>query len=98
MCLTTNFAGNALGLSLAAFHAMCAQAHITDALTPSFARTVADSIGPLNSKAYWFLHVSDSAFNHVLLGINLLIFGTLARRKTRKTGCALAAFFLCCGL
>jgi hypothetical protein len=95
---TSRTIGNSLALCLAAFQAFCLQAHITDKLTPTFARMVEESLGPLNDELFWFLGVTPATLNHIMPFFNVLLLGTLVPRRTRKTGLALSLVLFSVGL
>ncbi|KAK7209390.1 hypothetical protein V2G26_016568 [Clonostachys chloroleuca] len=88
---------DALAFALAAFFGMCAQAHVTDKLTPAFAQMVEASLEPLNEKLLWFLGVTTGTLNSLLLSINVVLVSLLVPRPTRRLGLLFSVFFLSIG-
>ncbi len=88
---------DALAFALAAFFVLCAQAHVTDKLTPGFAAMVEASLEPLNEKLLWFLGVDTETLNHLLLSINVFLFSSLGFRPTRRAGLLFSVVFLSIG-
>lgn len=95
--MSAKLSSNVLRHLLAAFFAMCAQAHLTDKLTPAFALMVADSLPDLNEKAFGFLGVTDDTFNYILMAINVFLVSVLVPRRTKRLGLLSAVGFLSLG-
>ncbi|KUJ20439.1 uncharacterized protein LY89DRAFT_682183 [Mollisia scopiformis] len=75
-----------LALSIAAFSALCVQAHLTKRFTPTFSKNLEEKLPQHNKAVFWWLGISDNALRYVFVSLNILVSVSLALADLRTTG------------
>lgn len=75
-----------VALSIAAFSALCVQAHLTSKFTPGFATNLAEKLPQHNRAVFWWLGISHHALRYVFIFLNVLVSVLLGSASLRGTG------------
>jgi len=75
-----------LSLSIAAFSALCVQAHLTSRFTPGFAKNLAEKLPEHNKAVFWWAGLSDGQLRYVFISLNILISVLLGISDLRSLG------------
>lgn len=86
-----------LALSIAAFSAVCVQAHLTSKFTPAFAKNLAEKLPHHNKAVFWWLGISDNALRCVFITFNILVSVLLGSASLRDLGLKVSLGLLCVG-
>jgi hypothetical protein len=79
-----------LALSIAAFSALCIQAHLTSKYTPEFSKNLAEKLPQHNKAVFWWLNISDNALRYVFIAFNTIVSVVLVMPSLRSFGLKLS--------
>ncbi|KAH8651417.1 hypothetical protein BX600DRAFT_473528 [Xylariales sp. PMI_506] len=94
---TVDSIGDAIAVGIAVLYTLAGQAHFTARFTPDLARNI-EQMTPNSHRAFWFIGASDPAIKCAFGAFDLIAAALLWRKKTRKTGLAMAVIGFSGGL
>ena len=83
---TLHLLSDILALSIAAFSALCIQAHLTSRFTPTFSKNLAEKLPEHNKAVFSWLGISDDALRYVFIAFNILVSVLLGSASLRSMG------------